>query len=66
MTRGSIVLAKGARIGALFKLDAHSIQCNSVSRKLDKAVWKKNIGILMEVKLPIDKTMLWHHILSHI
>jgi hypothetical protein len=30
MNRGSMMLAWGARIGTLYKFDAHDIQCNSV------------------------------------
>ena len=36
--RGSMVLAKGVRMGTLYRLDACTIQCNSTSIKSKKRV----------------------------
>jgi hypothetical protein len=66
MTRGSIVLAKGERIGTLYKLDAKPVCCNSVSVKSGKSNDTTYGANAMEVKLPAEKTMLWHHRLGHI
>lgn len=72
MTRGSMVLAKGAHIRTMYKLDARPVQCNNISVKSSKAtrVEKENEAPLgansLEVKLPTEKTMLWHHRIHHI
>ena len=49
MTRGSMVLARGARIGTLYKLDAKAVQSNSVSRN--------SLKLFMEVKREISLIM---------
>ena len=91
MTRGSMVLSKGVRIGTLYRLDACTIQCNSTSVKSKKRVldsssspidqekkktivftsnghafWVPKGANTLEMKLPTEKTMLWHQRLGHI
>lgn len=66
ITRGSIVLAKGERIGTLYKLDAKPICCNNVSVKSGKTTVLTHDANSIEVKLPTEETMLWHFRLGHI
>jgi hypothetical protein len=72
MTRGSMVLARGARFGTRYKLDEQAVQCNSVSGKSLKSAHGGKEGNIpnciksMKLKLPIKKTVLCHHTLGHI
>ena len=36
MVRGAMVIARGSRLGTLYQIDAHTIECNSTSDKIVK------------------------------
>ena len=50
MTRGSMVLAKGVRMGTLYKLDACTIQCNSASVKSKKRALDSSLSLANQEK----------------
>ena len=79
MIKGAMVIAKGVRIGTLYKLDACTIQCNSTfveeSRTVSKEIsssmdghgfWVPKGALSTDIKLPAEKTMLWHQRFGHI
>ena len=66
MTRSSIILAKGEHIGTLYKLDAKLVFCNSISVKSSRINDITHGENAMEVKIIVEKEILWHHRLDHI
>jgi hypothetical protein len=72
MTTCSLVLDKGARISTLYNLHACSIHYNSAFANSSKYDHVEKCCVVLEstksleVKLPVEKTMLWHQRLGQI